>query len=283
MIWIGLTGWGDHPSLYESDTKASKLERYCSHFPIVECDSSFYAMQPEKNYVNWANETPDGFRFIAKAYQGMTGHQRGKTSFRTIGEMFDTFRLSIEPLLQSGKCPMILFQYPPWFDCSAENIEKLRYTKERMGEVPVAIEFRNSSWYLPEIKVRTLSFLEKEGWIHTICDEPQTETGSVPMVLSGWGDAVLVRLHGRNLAGWLDHGPNWRKVRCLYRYNGKELDEWKRHLMILNRKVKNVYVLFNNNSGGDAAGNAKQLISLLGLHYPGLAPKQLGFFDHNSL
>ncbi|TGB00404.1 DUF72 domain-containing protein [Sporolactobacillus shoreae] len=278
MNWIGLTGWGDHPSLYESGTKSSKLESYCSHFPIVESDSSFYAIQPEKNYRNWVNETPDNFRFIVKAYQGMTGHLRGKTSFKNIGEMFDTFCSSIDPLLQSGKCTMVLFQYPPWFDCTAENIEKLRYTKKKMSGIPVALEFRNPSWFLPETKMKTLSFIEREGWTHTICDEPQTDTGSIPLVLSGWGDSVLIRLHGRNTAGWLNHGPNWRKVRCLYRYDSKELNEWKQRLMILNQKVKNVYMLFNNNSGGDAADNAKQMIDMLDLSYSGLAPKQLGLF-----
>lgn len=49
-------------------------------------------------------------------------------------------------------------------------------------------------------------------------------------------------------------------------------------IRILEKESKELYVLFNNNSGGDAADNAKQMIELLGIEYEGLAPKQLGLF-----
>ncbi|MCY7743856.1 DUF72 domain-containing protein, partial [Bacillus licheniformis] len=50
MIYIGLTGWGDHDSLYPPKTSSqNKLIHYSSHFPIVELDASFYAIQPERN------------------------------------------------------------------------------------------------------------------------------------------------------------------------------------------------------------------------------------------
>ncbi|WP_332238555.1 DUF72 domain-containing protein [Sporolactobacillus sp. KGMB 08714] len=279
MIRIGLTGWGDHPSLYDPEAQASRLESYSSYFPIVECDSSFYAILPEKNYVNWIKETPENFQFIIKAYQGLTGHLRGKTAFKNIGEMFDAFRKSIDPMLRSGKCAMILFQYPPWFNCSGKNIDKLRYTKQKMSGIPVALEFRNPSWFSAGMKEKTLKFAEREGWIYTVCDEPQTETGSIPIVPAAWGNRVLVRMHGRNEAGWQNHGPNRRKLRCLYRYNRAELEEWKSRLINLEKKANNVYVLFNNDSGGDAADNGRQMIRLLGISYPGLAQKQLDLFE----
>jgi Uncharacterized conserved protein len=278
LIEIGLTGWGDHPSLYEAGTGRSKLGDYSSYFPIVECDSSFYAIQPEKNYRNWVAETPDTFRFVVKAYQGMTGHLRGKTAFPDIGTMFNAFIASLQPLIDSGKLKMILFQYPPWFACSAVAISRLSYTKKKMGQLPVAIEFRNPSWFKPDVRQKTLNYLRREGWLFTVVDEPQTVTGSVPMILSGWGDSVLVRLHGRNAAGWLNHGPDWRAVRCLYRYSAEELDQLAEQLARLKRQVGNVCVLFNNNSGGDAADNAKQLIDRLDIHYSGLAPRQMGLF-----
>lgn len=53
-----------------------KLVEYGSHFPVVEVDASFYAVQPAHNTSKWVNETPENFRFVVKAYQGMTGHQR---------------------------------------------------------------------------------------------------------------------------------------------------------------------------------------------------------------
>ena len=54
--------------------------------------------------------------------------------------------------------------------------------------------------------------------------------------------------------------------------------EWAERLKQLQKEAKEVYVLFNNNSGGDAADNAKELLEILGIEYEGLAPKQLGLF-----
>lgn len=45
MIYIGVTGWGDHDSLYATGTSPrDKLKEYAGHFPIVEVDASFYAL-----------------------------------------------------------------------------------------------------------------------------------------------------------------------------------------------------------------------------------------------
>jgi len=127
-----------------------------------------------------------------------------------------------------------------------------------------------------------LSFMEKEGWIHSVCDEPQVGEGSIPPVIQATHrDKTLVRFHGRNKQGWLhpaDH-ENWREVRYLYLYNEAELKEWKKNLDILHQQSKDVYVVFNNNSGGDAAANGQQMIDLLDITYSSLSPKQLDLFS----
>ncbi|PFK46484.1 hypothetical protein COI93_04665 [Bacillus cereus] len=281
MISIGLTGWGDHDSLYtNSYENRNKLRTYSEYFPIVEVDSSFYAMQPVRNYVKWAGETPKEFSFVVKAYQGMTGHMQGEIPFSNVEEMFEIFKQSIVPLQEAQKLKTILFQYPPWFDCQKKNVDLLRYTKEKMEGLPCAIEFRNQTWFHPNMYEKTLQFLEQEKWIHTICDEPQAGIGSVPLVLEAThSEMALIRFHGRNVHGWLDKGENWRAVRCLYRYNRKELEEWVERLQILQKKTKNIYLLFNNNSGGDAADNAKQLMTMMHITYGEPKPEQLNLFE----
>jgi len=281
LFFIGVTGWGDHDSLYiDPYENKNKLRTYSEHFPIVEVDSSFYAMQPARNYTKWAMETPTDFSFVVKAYQGMTGHMKGETPFSTFDEMFDVYKQSILPLIEANKLKIILFQYPPWFDCKKKNVDFLRYTKEKMEGLPCAIEFRNQTWFYPEMRDKTLQFLEKEKWIHTICDEPQAGIGSVPLVLEATdSDITLIRFHGRNVHGWLDKGENWRAVRCLYRYNNKELEEWVERLEQLKKKTKDIYVLFNNNSGGDAADNAKQLMKMMNITYGEPKPEQLNLFE----
>ena len=69
MITVGLTGWGDHDSLYLGEVSPrEKLQVYSSYFPIVEVDAAFYAVQPLKNAEKWVRDTPESFQFIVKAY-----------------------------------------------------------------------------------------------------------------------------------------------------------------------------------------------------------------------
>lgn len=286
MIQIGVTGWGDHDSLYPAGTRSNeKLEVYSGHFPIVEVDSSFYAVQHSSTFEKWVAQTPKSFGFIVKAYQGMTGHLKEEIPFESKEEMFEKFKLSISPLIKAGKLKAVLFQYPPWFRCEKASVNLLNYTKKMMGSIPIAIEFRNKTWFEGEMRERTISYLKENGWIHTVCDEPQLQSGEgyVPIVPKATSkELTIIRFHGRNSGGWTRgnrSNAEWRKVRCLYRYNEKELVEWKNRLEEMKKETKEICLLFNNNSAGDAADNAKQMIDLLNLEYEGLAPKQLDFFD----
>ena len=68
MIYIGVTGWGDHDSLYPPAIKPKdKLAEYSAHFPVVEVDASFYAIQPARNAEKRVRETPESFKFVVKA------------------------------------------------------------------------------------------------------------------------------------------------------------------------------------------------------------------------
>lgn len=281
MIKIGLTGWGDHPSLYrDTTTSRDKLFDYSGHFPIVELDTSFYAIPQIENVEKWVKETPKDFQFVVKAYQGMTGHLREENPFSTRQEMFETFRKSIEKFQQAGKLAMVLVQFPPWFDCQSKHVQYIRYIKQQLQQFPIAIEFRNQTWYRNERQQQTIQFLQNEQLIHTICDEPQAGVGSVPFVPEVTANKALIRIHGRNIYGWRNTGSTekWRKVRFLYDYNDEELMELSQNIKEIEKKTEEVYVLFNNNSGHHASKNAFTLQRLLGIQFDGLAPKQLDLF-----
>jgi uncharacterized protein YecE (DUF72 family) len=281
MIRVGVTGWGEHEALYTAGVpNKDKLRVYGRHFPIVEVDSSYYAILKPETYAKWATEVPPDFGFIVKADARLTGHDRRNESVAERAGLFASFRASIEPLRKAGKLTAVLFQYPPWFDCTRDNVETLRATKELLGDLPAALEFRHRSWFTPHMTDKTLAFMEREGWIHSVCDEPQAGEGSVPIVARATHPKLtIVRFHGRNAAGWVAKGPNRREVRCLYRYSHEELLEWMERVAALQRQSRQVCLLFNNNSGGDAVPNAKQMMALLGLEYAGEAPGQLDLFE----
>lgn len=282
MINIGLTGWGDHDTLYEDlDRKSDKLKTYSSHFPIVELDASYYAIQPERNIKKWINETPERFQFVVKIHQALTLHADFRDFSETRQELFDAFKEMLAPLQESQKLAMVLVQFPPWFDCSSQNIKYILYVKQQLQDYPMCVEFRHQSWFNDQFKEETLSFLTEHQIIHAVVDEPQVKDASIPLVNRITSDIAFVRYHGRNVHGWTKKDmtdQEWRDVRYLYNYNKTELLDLAQKVKILEQKAKKVYVVFNNNSGGHAAQNAKTYQNILGIDYEGLAPQQLKLF-----
>ncbi|MCE5089242.1 DUF72 domain-containing protein [Staphylococcus devriesei] len=282
MINIGLTGWGDHYSLYEDmERQSDKLKTYASHFPIVELDASYYAIQPERNIQKWIKETPDRFEFIVKIHQALTLHADYKEFADSRAELFEQFKLMLQPLIKHQKLAMVLVQFPPWFDCTAQNIKYILYVRQQLADVPICVEFRHQSWFNEQFKEQTLAFLTEHQIIHSVVDEPQVKDGSVPLINRITAEKAFVRYHGRNKQGWTKKDmtdQEWRDVRYLYNYNKQELTDLANKVKILEHKAKQVYVVFNNNSGGHAAQNAKTYQDLLDIEYTGLAPQQLKLF-----
>ena len=279
MITIGVTGWSDH-LLVAPDNKR-KLEDYASHFPFVEMDTSFYGIPSKKSIQSWIDKTPESFQFIPKAYQAMTLHQKWQDHFESVEEMFDIFKVRFYPMIREKRIKTFLFQFPPFFHCSQKNVDYLERISELMGTLPVAIEFRHRSWYSEENRENTLALLRKNFFIHTVVDQPQTPGNSVPSVLESTNSKLtLYRLHGQNYSGWLNASddPDWRTTRTLHDYSKEELMEIMDGALELEKESDEVAVIFNNNSGGHAAKNAKELQELLGIDFEGLNPQQLGLF-----
>lgn len=278
MLTIGLTGWGDHVTIQHN--RGRKLEDYSGHFPLVELDTSFYAIPSEKNIEQWLLKTPASFSFIPKAYSVLTLHKEFHDEFPTMADAFDAFIHAFTPMLDAGKVKSFLFQFPPTFDCVKKHVHYLRFVRKHMGDLPISVEFRNQSWFTEETRDQTLQFLNAHDFTHVVVDQPQTPNNSVPKVVESTSEHFsFIRLHGRNYEGWLGEDvTDWRAERTLYNYSSKELDEIKSWVLELNKHSKEVCIIFNNNSGGHAAPNAKSLQEKLGLTFEGLGPQQLDLF-----
>ena len=61
--------------------------------------------------------------------------------------------------------------------------------------------------------------------------------------------------------------------RTLYRYTQEELAGFAQKINQVNPQPQELCVIFNNNSGGDAAPNALQLQKLMGIKFSDLAPR----------
>lgn len=283
MIHIGLSSFGDYPQLYLPETKPNeRLVDYAGHYLLVEIDSTYYAIPKMSQVEKWVKTTPKDFTFIVKAYKGMTGHIKNDERYASKSNMFKAFRESLKPYIENDKLAFVLFQFPPWFDYQSDHLLYLKYVRQEMKDIPVAIEFRHRSWYESHAKQTMLDLLKDLNFIHTAADEPQVGEGTVPFVSDVINHTLFIRLHGRNKAGWYkpkDKETNWREVRYLYRYNTEELMKLKDLILNSQTEARDIYIIFNNNSGKDAHDNAVELKRLLGIKEQGLLPSQLSLFE----
>ncbi|AVK61787.1 DUF72 domain-containing protein [Lactobacillus sp. CBA3605] len=280
MITIGLTTWTEHPRLLGGTDKLT-LTEYSGVLPVVEVDTPFYGIPKPSTVAKWQKAVPARFQFILKANQTMTLHDSYEDgiSMDALKLAYRNYRAMLKPLLQHQQLKAILFQFPPFFERSTRNFHYLQRMVTWLPGLPIAVEFRNQSWYEPGVKDSVLSFLKDLGIIHVVVDEPHALNDGVslePVVTSP--KLAMIRLHGRNQTGWSTKGPNWRGQRTLYRYSDTELAELKVLVEQLQSQTQEVCVIFNNNAGGDAADNALALKTLLGVSFGDLGPQQLDLF-----
>src|SRR5690348_15682209 len=80
-IRVGAASWTDHEPFYppeyeKASMKSQRISFYAQYFSMVEVDSTFYHLQPARNFQMWADRTPDDFVFDVKAYGELTWHHR---------------------------------------------------------------------------------------------------------------------------------------------------------------------------------------------------------------
>lgn len=286
MITIGLTTWSDHPSLIKAQ-RPVQLSEYAAFFPVVEIDNPFYGLPTAKSVDGWQQKVPAGFQFILKANREMTRHPADNKLAAPITDqqrwqLFQQYRQMVAPLVAAHQLKTILFQFPPFFNATTANIEYLQQIRVALPNLPIAVEFRNQTWFDEAIFKVTRNFLQELKMTLVAVDEPQQGANSAPFKLAATNPGlVMLRLHGQNTKGWSNPDHEWRKTRTLYRYNEAELRQFGTAIKQIEAQAKEVCVVFNNNSGHDAADNAIQLQQLLGIKFKGLGqrpPEQLDLF-----
>ncbi|GAA3008186.1 DUF72 domain-containing protein [Tetragenococcus solitarius] len=276
MIAIGCTSFKEHT--YLTGKKETSLFEYAASFPLVEMDTSFYAI-PKLDYVKgWLNQVPASFQFIMKLPKVFTMHEE-LTGENTLSELAEQFLKSLRPMIDTGHLFCLLAQFPPFFDCKRENVDYLRKLRQLFPATPIAVELRNNTWYDAGLLKQTRAFMKEQGFSLVIVDEPKKLTTTIPLdeyVTNP--DFVFLRFHGRNDVGWNATGPDAKRLRTNYRYNKEELENLRDIVTKVKKQSENISVIFNNNAGGDAAENALQFKDLLQLDFENLNPSQLDLF-----
>ncbi|MGK0604881.1 DUF72 domain-containing protein [Enterococcus gilvus] len=276
MIRIGLTSFNEHISL--TGKKNSSLYEYAGYLPLVELDTNYYGIATKKSVENWLSQVPEEFRFVVKLYSGFTGQSKWQDSYPSMAAMQEHFLETLQPMIESKKLFCFLAQFPAQFKCTKESVAYLETLRELFPNLPVAIELRDYSWYAKEFIEKTHQLMQSLNFSLVMVDEPQLpDTVQLDTTVTN-NTFSLFRFHGRNQAYWNDRTGDWRKKRTLYRYNQAELESLGEKIQQVAQDTKEVGVIFNNNSGGDAADNAMHIKKILNLEYEGLNPSQIDLF-----
>jgi len=234
---VGTSGWSYRHwrgRFYPTDLKPrEQLRFYASRFDTVEINASFYRLPSEQTVEHWRKTVPRDFRFAIKASRYITHVKR-------LADPEDSLDMFLgRARILGSKLGPVLFQLPPRFRSNPSRLASLvRLLPARRRFV---FEFRDPDWLNDE--VRDILERRKVGFciFHMV-------GMSCPL----WVTApfVYVRFHGSSGK----YGGSYR---------GRELSRWAERVAGWLRDGLDVYAYFNNDQGGAAVRNGRDLAELV--------------------
>ena len=295
LIRFGTASWTDPtliaPGVFYPNRVTSaeaRLRYYSSVFSVVEVDSSYYALPTQRVAELWVERTPENFVFDVKAFGWMTGHaaetarlpralqnalpddiaDKKRLYAKDVpheirDEAWRIFADAIRPLHEAGKLGAVFLQYPSWVRPAQHSGEMLGRARRRLGDLPIAVEFRHSDWLEPAHRERTLELLREHEMTYVIVDEPQGFASSVPPVAAVTSPRLaVVRMHGRRGETWEKRGTSVLE-RFRYLYDEKELGGWAPKIVEIAGESEHVHVVFNNCYGNYGTTNATEIARMV--------------------
>lgn len=144
QFYLGAPAWGHRVwvgKFYPDKTKPSEfLREYAIRFNTIELNTTHYRVPSLQQAQEWADETPAGFLFCPKIFQGISHQNAG---------LLDTALLK-DWLVGIGgfgeKLGPSFLQLPPYFDYSRKT-ELFRFLQAWPNSFKLALEFRHPSWF----------------------------------------------------------------------------------------------------------------------------------------
>ena len=303
-VLVGTASWSDKSLVSsrkfyprEANTPEGRLRFYATKFPLVEVDTSYYAIPLPETVQAWADRTPAHFTINAKAFRVFTGHattpnvlppdlrpqlpasKKATFYFKDLptdlrDALWARFKASLAPLRSAGKLGMVHFQFAPWIIRNRDGHAHVRHCVEMMKDYTVSVEFRNKTWFDEAHAGSTLAFERELDVVHTVIDGPQGFSNTVPSI---WESThiqySLVRLHGRNHETWNMKGAKSAAERFNYDYPAEELVEIAAKVERLAPETFTTHVVMNNNWEDQGQRNAATLIQILADRRKALVPR----------
>jgi uncharacterized protein YecE (DUF72 family) len=294
-VLVGIASWTD-PSMTargvfypERMIRAEeRLKYYASRFPMVEVDSTYYAIPARRTAELWAERAPQGFTFNVKAHALMTGQptevarlpkeikaalpdslmSRARIYADDLpGEILDAvwylFLDALEPLRESGKMGALLLQFPKWVTPTRASAAMIEDARRRLEGWKVAVEFRNRAWLAARLQDRTFDLLRRNSLAFVCVDSPPGFDSSVPAIAAATSrQLAVVRFHGRNTDTW-EAKVAQVSQRFRYLYDETQLRDWLPGIRAISEQAEEVHLVFNNCYGNYATTNALETAAML--------------------
>ncbi len=209
----------------------TRLAYYASLFNSIEINSSFYKLPNRQTLKKWAESVPDYFRFTFKLWKQITHNKQLSFNDEDVFEFFDRIAAA------GDRKGCVLVQFPPGLTVSAapqcENLLQALTAANAAQQWPIAVEFRNKSWYEEEIEMM-IGSMNASIVLHDI-------PASATPLPSDPPETVYLRFHG----------PEGR-----YRgsYSEDFLSEYAGYVNEWQQEGSRIFVYFNNTMG-DAVNN----------------------------
>jgi len=242
--YIGTSGWSyahwAKGRFYPKGLKQGEwLGFFAERFGTVELNSSFYRVPKPEFIARWRTVTGGRFRFAVKLWRRITHEKR----LVECGVELSSF-LEVVGELKPKRGPLLV-QLPPSLRKNVRRLDEFLATlKKATGRVrwKVAVEFRHPDWLCDEV----YELLTRYRVALCLADLPRcpiTEPNDAPF--------VYVRRHGP--------GGGYRGC-----YAPEHIAADAERIRGWLRGGKDVFVYYNNDIGGHAVDNARQLIETVG-------------------
>jgi uncharacterized protein YecE (DUF72 family) len=205
------------------------FEFYCHHFNTVELNVTFYRFPRLSFLESWYDRSPDDFVFTVKAPRIITHFKQFHDTERLVTDFYSVVNEGLKT-----KLACILFQLPPRTAYTPERLDRIINCLD--PEYNNVLEFRHLSWWVPEVYEKLSQHqITFSGMSHPLLPQDIIQNHAL----------LYYRFHG---------------IPELYKseYDQEVLQAFADEIQSAG-KVKQAFVYFNNDIGGSAIANAKQM------------------------
>ena len=146
--YIGCSGFSykEWKGVFYPDKLAQSkwLAYYCEHFNTLELNNTFYRFPELKTMQSWYTKTPQQFLFTVKAPRIITHYKKLVGTNELIKDFYTVCKEGLQE-----KLGPLLFQFPPSFIYTEENLQKI--VKSLDTKFINVVEFRHQSWWNEDV------------------------------------------------------------------------------------------------------------------------------------